>query len=81
VIAFVLLADLLRAATFSDWVKQLDAVAVGHSQDSWISQESISPIAVSFQQSEQSRALWKARKQRQVVTFYPAIESTITNGL
>src|SRR5215813_8888546 len=70
-------ADLLRAATFTDGMDQLDPVGVDHPEHGRGGQERPRPVLMGLQKTKEPGALGKAGKQRPIVAGQPAIECPV----
>src|ERR671914_1398912 len=75
IIGLALLPQLTRRPPFSDGVKQLNAVAIHHSQQRGGSQEPVGPGLLGPEQPEETSTMGQLGKQGLVVVGQPAIES------
>src|SRR5262249_34814546 len=73
-------ANLLRAATFTDGVDQLNAVGVDDAEHRRSGQEDSRPVLMGLQEAKEPGAFGEAGEQRPIVARQPAIERTIPDA-
>ena len=68
-------ANLGIGTSLTNWMDQFNPVAVDHAQQPWLHQEAQGPLPMGGKETEQACALGQVGKQRQIISFQPAVKS------
>src|SRR5664279_3608838 len=73
-VAFAFLADLLLAASFAHGMNQFNPIGVDDREESRVSQQVVTPVAMDVQRPLDAGAIRQFDKQRLKVAFQPTVE-------
>ena len=80
VVGLAFLSHLAGTTSFPDGMNQLNAVAIDDPQQTGFSQEAVTPVLVSSQQSEETSPVGQTREHIPMVLLQPSVEGSVADA-